>query len=129
MLEFHLAQAGVDSMGITAQVPHYLAQFQYPQSAQTLLNSLSMITGLALPAGGLDELAAKATQEIEEQLEGNDEFTTVVAALEHQYDQVHSAENKASFSEPENVPTGDELAAQFESFLRDLDAEEGSPES
>ncbi len=126
MLEFHLAQAGFDSMGITAQVPHYLAQFQYPQSAQTLLNSLSMITGLALAADGLDDLAEKATSEIEEQLEGNDEFTTVVAALEHQYDQVHSADNEATFAEPENVPTGDELAAQFESFLRDLDAEDGS---
>ena len=87
-----------------------------------------MITGLALAADGLDELAEKATSEIEEQLEGNDEFTTVVAALEHQYDQVHSADNEAAFTEPENVPTGDELAAQFESFLRDLDAEDGSPQ-
>ena len=125
MLEFHLAQEGFDSMGITAQVPHYLSQFQYPQSAQTLLNSLSMITGLALSASGLDAAATKATGEIAEQLQGNDEFTTVVNALEHQYDQTHGATQVAPLVEPDQMPSGDELAAQFESFLRDLDAEEG----
>jgi len=126
MLEFHLAQEGFDSMGITAQVPHYLSQFQYPQSAQTLLNSLSMITGLALSASGLDAAATKATGEIAEQLQGNDEFTTVVNALEHQYDQTHGATQIAPLAEPDQMPSGDELAAQFESFLRDLDAEEGT---
>ena len=129
MLEFHLAQEGFDSMGITAQVPHYLSQFQYPQSAQTLLNSLSMITGLALSADGLDAAAMKATGEIAEQLQGNDEFTTVVSALEHQYDQTHGATQIAPLVEPDQMPSGDELAAQFESFLRDLDAEDGSKEN
>ncbi|MDD2858879.1 MAG: PAC2 family protein [Candidatus Nanopelagicales bacterium] len=126
MLEFHLAQEGFDSMGITAQVPHYLAQFQYPQGAQTLLNGLSMITGLALPSGGLEALAAQATQEINDQLVGNEEFSTVVTALEHQYDQARGASSEAPGEDPEHVPTGDEIAAQLESFLRELDADEGT---
>lgn len=125
MLEFHLAQEGFDSMGITAQVPHYLAQFQYPQAAQTLLNGLSMITGLALPSGGLEALAAQATQEINDQLVGNEEFTTVVTALEHQYDQARGAAAEAPGDDLQEVPTGDEIAAQLESFLRELETDDG----
>ncbi|MFA7323769.1 MAG: PAC2 family protein [Candidatus Nanopelagicales bacterium] len=129
MLEFHLAQEGFDSMGITAQVPHYLSQFQYPQGAQTLLNGLSMITGLALPSGGLDGLAAQASKEIDEQLDGNEEFGTVVAALEHQYDQTRGPGGADQVNEPDHVPTGDEIAAALESFLRELDADEGKSEN
>jgi len=127
MLEFHLAQAGFDSMGITAQVPHYLSQFQYPQGAQTLINGLSRVTGLELPVDGLNPLAAQATREIADQLAGNDEFATVVTALEHQYDQTIGAPPGSLMSD-EPVPTGDEIAAQLESFLRDLDAGEGKAE-
>ena len=124
MLEYHLAQEGFDSMGITAQVPHYLSQFQYPQGAQTLINGLSRVTGLQLPVDGLDPLAAQATREISEQLAGNDEFATVVTALEQQYDQTIGAPPGSLMSD-EPVPTGDEIAAQLESFLRDLDAGDG----
>ena len=49
MLELHLGQQGTPSMGVTAQVPHYLVQFDFPRAASTLLGGVARATGLALP--------------------------------------------------------------------------------
>ena len=57
MLELHLGQRGVPSMGVTAQVPHYLVQFEFPRAATTLLAGVAAATGLVLPTGGLEPAA------------------------------------------------------------------------
>ena len=82
------ASRGVPSMGVTAQVPHYLVQFEFPRAASTLLAGVSAATGLALPVADLEPAARRADAEVAQQLEGNDEFATVVSALEQQYDQM-----------------------------------------
>ena len=125
MLELHLGQRGVPSMGVTAQVPHYLVQFEFPRAAITLLNGVAAATGLVLPSDGLVEAAQRADAEVEEQLEGNDEFSGVVAALEAQYDQMAAISSGASGGLADlagsPMPTGDEIAAQVEQFLSSLD--------
>ena len=88
MLELHLGQRGLPSMGITAQVPHYLVQFEFPRAATVLLEGVSRATGLVLPTADLEQAARRADDEVAQQLEGNEEFATVVAALEQQYDQM-----------------------------------------
>lgn len=125
MLELHLGQRGVPSMGITAQVPHYLVQFEFPRAAATLLGGLCAATGLVLPTADLEPAARQADAEVAQQLEGNDEFATVVAALEQQYDQLAGLTSGttgglADLAEG-GVPTGEEIAAQVELFLSSLD--------
>ncbi|MFM7146379.1 MAG: PAC2 family protein, partial [Actinomycetales bacterium] len=88
MLELHLGQQGIPSMGLTAQVPHYLVQFEYPRAAQALIDGLARAGELSIGSGGLIPAAARADGEVAEQLSGNDEFATVLAALEQQYDQL-----------------------------------------
>jgi hypothetical protein len=128
MLELHLGQRGVPSMGVTAQVPHYLVQFEFPRAAITLLKGVSAATGLVLPSEGLDADAKRADDEVAEQLEGNDEFAGVVAALEAQYDQMAAISSGAAGGLADlagaNMPTGDEIAAQVEQFLSSLDDNE-----
>lgn len=125
MLEFHLGQRGVPSMGVTAQVPHYLVQFEFPRAATTLLAGVAAATGLVLPTGGLEPAARAADAEVAQQLEGNEEFATVVAALEQQYDQMaaitEGAQGGLADLSETGVPTGDEIAAQVEQFLSSLD--------
>lgn len=125
MLELHLGQEGIASMGITAQVPHYLVQFDFPRSAVTLLAGVSAATGLVLPAGELDEAARRADEEVTAQLAGNEEFATVVTALEQQYDQMASISTGAGGGLADladgRMPTGDEIAAQVEQFLSSLE--------
>ena len=122
MLEYQLGQR-IPSIGITAQVPHYLVQFEYPQAAQVLLGGLASACGLLIGSGDLAESAAKADAEITSQLADNDEFRGVVAALEAQYDQ-SAALLSAAANQEGAVPSGDEIAAQVERFLAGLSGDQ-----
>ena len=126
LLELHLGQRGLSSVGVTAQVPHYLVQFEYPRCAMALLEGLTDVTGLDLAAVGLEDQATKADVEVTQQLDGNEEFAAVVTALELQYDQMleaRSALTKPSSAPQGVVPSGDEIAAQVEEFLAGLQVE------
>ncbi|MFM8895307.1 MAG: PAC2 family protein, partial [Actinomycetales bacterium] len=122
MLEYQLGQR-LPSLGITAQVPHYLVQFEYPQAAQVLLGGLASACGLLIGTGELADSATRADAEITAQLADNDEFRGVVAALEAQYDQAAALAGSAPAQEGE-VPSGDEIAAQVERFLAGLTDEQ-----
>jgi predicted ATP-grasp superfamily ATP-dependent carboligase len=122
MLEYQLGQR-LPSIGITAQVPHYLVQFEYPQAAQVLLGGLASACGLLIGTGELADSATRADAEITAQLADNDEFRGVVAALEAQYDQAAALAGSAPAQEGE-VPSGDEIAAQVERFLAGLTDEQ-----
>jgi hypothetical protein len=125
MLELHLGQRGTPSMGITAQVPHYLVQFEFPRAAATLLAAVSNATGLVFDLGQLEPAVTRADAEVTSQLEGNEEFAGVVAALEQQYDQMAAMTEGAaaglSDMADERMLTGEEIAAQVEQFLSSLD--------
>ena len=56
---------------------------------------------------------------VNEQVEGSTEVAQVVAALERQYDAfVAAQENRSLLANDEDLPSGDELGAEFEQFLR-----------
>lgn len=126
LMEFHLGQRGLSSVGVTAQVPHYLVQFEYPRCAMVLIEGVIDVTGLNLSGIGLEDRAVKADDEVAEQLSGNEEFAAVVGALEMQYDQMveaRSALTKPSSAPQGVVPSGEEIAAQVEEFLAGLRSE------
>ncbi len=124
MLELHLGQQGTPSMGITAQVPHYLVQFEFPRAAVTLIEAISRATGLHIPITELEPASKRADDEVAQQLDGNEEFATVVTALEQQYDQMAAISSGASGGladmADQQMPTGEEIAAQVEQFLSSL---------
>ena len=125
MVELHLGQEGTPSMGITAQVPHYLVQFEFPRAALVLIEGIARHAGLVLPVAGLEPAATRADAEVAQQLEGNEEFATVVAALEQQYDQMAAITSGSMGGlgdmADDRIPTGDEIAAQVEQFLSTLE--------
>lgn len=62
----------------------------------------------------------QAESEIAEQMAGSEEVGQVVSALEEQYDQVVAARESGDLRdglEGGELPSGDELAAEFERFL------------
>lgn len=118
LLELRLGELGHDAIGFAVHVPHYLAQSSYPTAAVTALETVINATGLAIPGDALREAAAETDQEIAEQVKGSDEVEKVVRALEQQYDAFAGAEDRESLlAENTEMPTADELAAQFEQFL------------
>ena len=116
LIEYRLGAAGRSAVGFAVHVPHYLAQAAYPSSATTLLESVQRATGLVLPADALREAAHRTNLEIARQVEGSAEVTEVVQALEQQYD-AFAANRENLLAGDEQVPTAEELGAQFERFL------------
>lgn len=118
LLEYRMAQHGHEVVGFTVHVPHYLAQTDYPAAAQALLEQVAKTASLQLPVDALAEAAAEIRTKIDEQVEASSEVAQVVAALERQYDAfVAAQENRSLLSRDEDLPSGDELGAEFERFL------------
>jgi predicted ATP-grasp superfamily ATP-dependent carboligase len=122
LLELRLGQSGVDALGVAAHVPHYLAQATYPAASLTLLEHLEQLTGLHLPTETLAEAAQSNRTEIDEQIGRSAENTAVVAALEQQYDSFTAArEGTDLLGGSGEVPSAEEIGAEFERFLADQD--------
>jgi acyl carrier protein len=123
-MEFRFGEAGRDALGFAVQVPHYLSQAAYPTAALTLIDAVSEVTGLDLPALELREAADRTNTLIDRQVAESAEVAELVQGLETQYDAALEHEGDNLLAEGEEMPTADELAAQFEQFL----AEQGGTE-
>jgi predicted ATP-grasp superfamily ATP-dependent carboligase len=122
LLELRMGEAGVDALGVAAHVPHYLAQATYPAAALTLVEHLVSLTGLHLPTEALRDAAEENRTEIDEQIARSPENTAVVAALEQQFDDFTAArEGSGLLGEAGAMPSGDEIATEFERFLAEQD--------
>jgi PAC2 family len=118
LLEFRMAQHGHEVVGFTVHVPHYLAQTDYPAAAEALLAQVSKVGSLQIPLAALTNAAADVRAKIDEQVDASPEVAQVVAALERQYDAFIAAqENRLLLTRDEDLPSGEELGAEFERFL------------
>ncbi|WP_049568321.1 proteasome assembly chaperone family protein [Nonomuraea sp. SBT364] len=124
LLEFRLGGRGRDAVGYAVHVPHYLSQAEYPTAAVAGLEAVTRNTGLVFPMDGLREAARRTTTEIEEQIGASAELSNAITGLEQQYDAFAAgAERENLIADATPMPTGDELAAQFERFLAERDDE------
>src|SRR6476620_11797839 len=118
LLEYRMAQHGHDVVGFTVHVPHYLAQTDYPSAAEALLNQVAKSGTLQLPLSALADAAIDVATKVNEQVDASSEVAQVVEALERQYDAFIAAqENQSLLARDEDLPSGDELGAEFERFL------------
>jgi hypothetical protein len=124
LLEVRLGEWGHDAMGFVAHIPHYVAQFDYPNAAGALLEGLEDVTGLQWDQSALKEAGEARQVEIATQIADSDDVRDVVSGLEQQYDAFHrQAANLLADDEP--LPSGEEIGAQFEQFLAKLEDPEG----
>lgn len=118
LLEYRMAQHGHEVVGFTVHVPHYLAQTDYPEAAHALLAQAAKAGMLQLPLAELSAAADEVRAKIDEQVEASSEVAQVVAALEHQYDAfVAAQQNRSLLAREDDLPSGDEIGAEFERFL------------
>jgi predicted ATP-grasp superfamily ATP-dependent carboligase len=123
LVELRLGEAGHDAMGFVVHVPHYLARMEYPESARGLLEHLARSSGLNLPVEALQPAAQRVLAEVNEQIARSPENMSVVARLEEQFDAVTGGPDRRPLAalDAEALPTGDEIAAELEAFLAELD--------
>jgi hypothetical protein len=124
LLELRLGEWGHDAMGFVAHIPHYVAQLDYPLASATMLESVEVVTGLEWDVEPLRAAGEARMVDIAAQIEDSAEVRDVVHGLEQQYDAFHrpSADDSAlPLAEEKDLPTGEELGAEFERFLAGLD--------
>jgi len=114
VLEVAFGEAGIPSVGVWARVPHYVAATPYPEAAGALLDELGALTGLRFDTKELHQAGHKAREQIQALIDASEEHSAMVRQLEQQ----HDAELGLSATEFTHLPTGDELAAELERFLR-----------
>lgn len=73
----------------------------------------------------LTDAAVSIRNRIDEQVEGSAEIAQVVTALERQYDAFVTAQENRALLSDEDLPSGDELGAEFERFLAQQTDEKG----
>jgi len=121
MLELRLGEWGQDAMGFVAHVPHYVANLDYPAASVRLLESVEVVTGLQWEMEPLNVLSHSQSTEIANQIADSDEVRQIVQGLEQQYDAFNTDDETLPLAEERELPTAEELGAEFERFLAGLD--------
>jgi hypothetical protein len=120
LLELRLGESGQDALGFAIHVPHYLAQAQFADAAVVGLESFVAATGLNIPRQDLVATAGLNRAELLKEIAGSDEVAQVVEALERQYDNYIQGRERPGLlaTDVRDLPTADEIGAEFEAFLR-----------
>ena len=118
-IEWRAHELGVPSVGLWAQVPHYVAAMPYPAASAALLDGLAGIGDLNLDTSALRDEAAATRQRLDALVAENPDHVQMVQNLEASYDAEAGVVPSADLGLGGPLPSGDELAAEVERFLRD----------
>ena len=97
----------VPVVSLRVTVPHYVPAPPNPKATATLLWRLEQVTGIPTAHHDLDEAAREWQDQVSVVAADDPQVVGYVRRLEEQYD------------EEEPLPSGDDLAAQLEAFLRE----------
>jgi hypothetical protein len=126
-LEVRFTELGIPAVGLWAQVPHYAANFPYPGATLSLLAALCDVAEVSLDLNRAMREADAHRVKLDELVRGSEEHLAMLRQMEEAYDaEAASGASPAPGSGPVPdgpLPTGDEIAAELERYLRD----QGSP--
>lgn len=122
--EKKLNRHGFETVGLTAHVPHYIAASDYPEAPLRLLQAFGKVANRELPLKALEKELERVQHQLQDQVEDSQEIATVVSALEHQYDaemeRMRRKRENNLLKPGQDIPTGEELGAEFEAFLQNM---------
>ena len=109
--------AGIPSVSFWASVPHYLPSVPSAPAALALLGGLATLLDVEVDSSGLESTAGDYQDQISAAVKQDSDLASYVQMLEERYD-------SQAADDPRNLPTGDDLAQELESFLRDRPQED-----
>ena len=115
VIELACAKVGIPSVGLWARVPHYVAAMPFPAAAVVLLDGLASLSGLVIDSHVLSDSADAARLKVDELIAQSSEHQEMVRQLEQQIDEL---EGTPEMPDDRRVPSGDEIAAELERYLR-----------
>lgn len=104
-----LDRRGITGVSLRVGVPHYLANAQHPKSSAALLRHLEHVLGVPTSHDTMYEEIQRWEELHDASVGGDEQVSRYLEMLEGEYDRRTEA----------TLPTGDDLAEQFEKFLRE----------
>ena len=108
VINARLEQSEIPVISLRVEVPHYVPGPPNPKATQALLRRLEQTTGVQTGYEDLDAEVSDWVDRVDRAVAADEESRDYVARLERQVD-----------SNEELLPSGDDLAAELEAFLRD----------
>lgn len=109
VLQERMEKRGIPAISLRVGVPHYLGNAQHPKSSAALLRHLEHVLGISTGNADIDAEIERWQSLHDEAVAEDSQAGAYVRMLERQFDQRTEA----------MLPTGDDLAAELEAFLRD----------
>ena len=120
-LEREMHDRGIPSIGIWAQVPHYISSMPYPSASVALLDGTREATGLVFEAAQLRAEVITQGRRLDQLVANNPEHESMLHQLEQLYDAGDDVADIDAGGPSLEYRSGDELAEEVEKFLRDQD--------
>ena len=105
------AQAGLPSASLWAAVPHYVAAATNPKAALALLRRVEVLIGVSVDVSELESASTDYERQVGLAVQSDPDIQAFVERLEQ-------ASDSEEQSVPEDLPSGDILASEFQRFLR-----------
>ncbi|CAN5811382.1 PAC2 family protein [soil metagenome] len=108
VLQAELARHDIPAVGLWAEVPHYIATNPHPPAALALAERIADALGVPLDTTELRAAASLHLEQVADAVAEHEDAVSMVTALEQMVD---------ADEDDEELPTGDDLAAEIENFL------------
>ncbi|MXZ84835.1 MAG: PAC2 family protein [Acidimicrobiia bacterium] len=106
--------AGLETVSVWAQVPHYASGSPFPAATAALFQGLRAVADLRFDPAPLIAEGLEVSRRLDTMIAQNSSHKRLLGQLESAYD-------TSMGDQGEEIPTGDELAEELERFLRDQD--------
>src|SRR3954449_6088205 len=107
------ADAGMESVSLWAPVPHYVAATPNPKAALALVRGFEGIAGIVVDATKLEDASEDYDRQVTAAVATDPDVKAFVERLEEMADEISEEEGP-----PEQIPSGDVIAREFQRFLR-----------
>ena len=111
VIEMEASRTGIPAIGLWAQVPHYLSATSFAPATEALLTGFAALAGVDIDITPITERALSARTRLDEMVARDPEHVAMLEKMEATYDDLHDARLR--------LPSGEDLAAELEKFLRD----------
>jgi proteasome assembly chaperone (PAC2) family protein len=112
-------EAGMPTASLWASVPHYVAAAPNPKAALALVRKLESLVGVTVDASELESAAGDYERQVSLAVQSDPDVQAFVERLEA------AAEEEEPALRPQDLPSGDVLAREFQRFLRQRGPGEG----
>ena len=114
-------RASIPSVSLWAAVPHYVSLAPSPRAARALCERLATMLGIEIDVGELAEAEESYVEQVSQAVASDSETATYVEELEQRADSLDWLEESGT------LPSGEALAAEIARFLREREANGGTP--